>query len=226
MTRTTTICWWCGQPLNFRTVEGIVRPIHPKKTRCPGRAVVRQLSLPFTQLFVPAFEQPVTVGKCKCPAKSTILRVKHDHGHLLFEQLEFPWKRHVCDEKVDIDYFGLDYLRRQSAQEQDYQMSLALVAGSRRMWGRRPSIYVAVLELARPTVRHRLEVRCDETTPSELIQRAQINPGSLVGLCTNGSVRRLISLSGSGFECVDSNCPPGKLDIPAQWFDVAIQPRA
>jgi len=162
----TTLCWWCGQPLDFRTVEGIVRPIHPKRTPCPGRTAGLQLCLPLMpQLFVPAFETPVTQGQCWCSSKSRILTVEHTFGLTRFDRLESPWRRHVCDQTVNPD-FGFDHLWRELVGEQHQHVSLALVAGTRQMYGARPLIYVAVLECANPAKRHRLEVRCDMATPS------------------------------------------------------------
>ena len=35
----------------------------------------------------------------------------------------------------------------------------------------------------------------------------------------NGTVKRLQTLSGYGFDCVDERASPEELEIPAEWLD-------
>jgi hypothetical protein len=219
MPRKPIWCYRCGKPLSFRNIDGIVRPFHPENnTACRPAATHLQFLLPlFTQLFVPAFEEPVTKGHCRCQLKPVILTVRHKDGIVRFEQLDESWKRHECDHTVNPD-LGLDHLSRQLAGNGNEVAKLALVAAVRQMWGGRPSVFVAALECGNPKRRHCMEVRYDESTPPKLTERARVHPGSLVALCGTGAVRRVVNLSDFSFECVDPHCAPGNLDIPAEWF--------
>ena len=169
--------------------------------------------------FPAAFEHPVTAAPCRCPAAPTILLVQHRGGVARFDALEWPWKRHRCEQTVDAD-FGLDFMARQLTHDRHGWVKLALVAAAKQSWSLdKPFHYVALVECANPEHRHCLKVSCEDGTPTPLLNRARVLSGALVAMTGNGTVKRLQTLSGYGFQCVDERASPEELEIPAEWLD-------
>jgi hypothetical protein len=178
----------------------------------------RQRLLPFPQIFAPAFNHPVTSAPCRCPAGPTVFLVQHRDGVARFDRLEWPWKRHQCNQTIDAD-FGLDFMARKMAQNQRGWIKLALVAGAKQAWSlEMPFHYVAIIECTNPEHRHCFKVSCEDGTPVALLNRARILSGALVAISGNGTVKRLETLSGYGFCCVDQQASPEELEIPVEWL--------
>jgi hypothetical protein len=114
--------------------------------------------------------------------------------------------------------FGLDHMERELAGEEHEWVKLGLVVAAKQFWEGQPLHYVALMECADLERRHCLKVRCEDGMPAELLRRARVLSGALVALTGNGTVKRLLTTSGYGFECVDDRCSPDELDIPGQWL--------
>jgi hypothetical protein len=219
MRKAKPFCWDCGRPIHFIKMGRIVRPIHDDGRPCLPGGGGRQRLLPFPQIFTAAFEHPVTSGPCRCPAAPTVFLVHHRAGVARFDRLEWPWQRHHCAQTVDAD-FGLDFVARQLKEEKHGWIKLALVAGAKQFWSAdKPFHYVALIECAVPENRHCLKVACEDGIPAQLLNRSRVFPGALVAMAGNGSVKRLQTLSGCGFTCVDERASPEKLEIPTEWLD-------
>jgi hypothetical protein len=211
----TRYCAKCGHPIHFVKLGGRVRPIHEGGQSCPAntRSHPRSLEIPTT--FPDAFQEPVKSEPCHCQ-QNHVLTVQHKDGVSRFNQLVWPWQRHQCAHTKDVDY-GLDFLMRTLAGEAHHKISLGLVAGAKRLGGSKAVHIIAVLDCAEQRIHRCLKVQCDPSLPAELIPRAKIAAGSLVGICENGSIHRVVNTSGYAFDCVDYRCSPEELDIPADW---------
>jgi len=219
MRKSKRFCSECGRPIHFIKIGGIVRPIHDDGKPCRAGGGDRQQLLPFPLIFTAAFDHPVKSGPCRCPAAPTVFQVHHRDGVSRFDNLEWPWKRHRCDQTVDAD-FGLDFMVRKLKENQHGWTKLALVAGAKQSWSlERPFHFVALIECANPERRHCLKVACEDGTPAPLLNRARVLSGALVAMTGNGMVKRLQTLSGYGFDCVDQRASPEELEIPAEWLD-------
>ena len=172
-------CSKCGRAINFKIIDGTVRPIHDDGRPClSGGGSARQPLLPFPQIFTAAFEHPVTSGPCRCPAAPTVFLVQHRDGVARFDALEWPWKRHHCDQTVDAD-FGLDFMVRQLNEGQHGWIKLALVAAAKQCWSvDKPFHYVGLIECANQEHRRCLKVTCDAGTPAPLLNRARVLSGA------------------------------------------------
>ena len=213
MAENTCICYECGRTITFFTKNGRVRPLHRGERRCKPRGRYVQLDLTFPVIFDGAFEEPVTQQMC---GGLPIEQVTLAHGKVSFERTEWPWKRHACSCHGGYDYFGVDLLARQ-AEGSLLQPSLALVAGSfMQCFGERFHV-VAVQELAKGGARYCLKLRGDRDLPGPVRQREWIKPGSLVALLKNGVVRGLRDAGDTVLECVEAECSPEELGIPAEW---------
>lgn len=211
-------CSECGRPIHFIRISGIVRPIHDDGRPCLPVNGVQQRLLPFPQLFTAAFECPVKIEPCRCPAAPMVKSVQLRSGVARFDRLEWPWQRHRCDQTVSVD-LGLDYLARQLATEHHDWIRLALVAGAKQAWSvSKPFHFVALIECATPEHRHCLKIVCGAETPEALLNRARVVSGTVVALTGNGEVQRLKTLSGFDFDCVDTRASPDELEIPAEWL--------
>lgn len=110
-------------------------------------------------------------------------------------------------------------MARKLAENQRGWIKLALVAGAKQAWSLgKPFHYVAIIECTASEHRHCLKVVCEEGTPGPLLNRARILTGALVAITGNGAVKRLETLSGYGFDCVDQRASPEELEIPAEWL--------
>lgn len=219
MRKAKRFCAQCGRAISFAYIHGKVRPMHDDGKPCGAGGGERQRLLPFPQIFTAAFEHPVTSGPCRCPAAPTVFLVQHRDGVARFDRLEWPWKRHQCDHTGSGD-FGLDHMKRQLDERPHEWVKLALVAGTKQSWALdKPFHHVALIVCANPDHRHCLKVRCEDETPAALQNRARILSGALVVMTGNGVVKRLLTSSGYGFECVDDHASPEELDIPAEWLD-------
>jgi hypothetical protein len=224
MRKAKRFCAHCGRAISLAFIGGKVRPIHDDGRPCIPGGSDRQRLLPFPQIFTAAFEHPVMSGPCRCPAAPTVFLVQHRDGVARFDRLEWPWKRHHCDQTVCAD-FGLDFMWRQ-LDEGDYGwVKLALVAGARQFWSTdKPFHYVAIIECGNPEQRHCWKVSCEDGIPAPLLNRARVLSGALVAMTGNGTGKRLKTPSGYDFDCVDERASPEELEIPAVWLgDVDAQ---
>jgi hypothetical protein len=219
MRKAKRFCAHCGRAISFAFIHGKVRPMHDDGKPCGAGGGDRQRLLPFPQIFTAAFDHPVTSAPCRCPAAPMVFLVQHRDGVARFDALEWPWQRHHCDQTVNAD-FGLDFMARHLEQEKHGWIKLALVAGAKQAWSlEKPFHYVAIIECTAPEHRHCLKVVCEAATPAPLLNRARILSGALVAMTGNGTVKRLETLSGYGFDCVDQRASPEELEIPAEWLD-------
>jgi hypothetical protein len=218
MRKAKRFCAHCGRAISFAYIHGKVRPMHDDGKPCGPGGGDRQRLLPFPQIFTAAFDHPVTSAPCRCPAAPTVFLVHHRAGVARFDRLEWPWQRHHCAQTVDAD-FGLDFAVRQLKEEKHGWIKLALVAGAKQFWSAdKPFHYVALVECANPEHRYCLKVTCEDGIPAPLVNRARVLSGALVAMTGNGTVKRLQTLSGYGFTCVDEQASPEELEIPAQWL--------
>lgn len=217
MSRPKPVCFECGCPIDFRWIGGKARPFHARNTACKKPRVrsdrFAQQLFSFPALYAPAFEQAVTKGGCHCGA--AVLQVKHLHGTVYFDRVEWPWERHVCADRSNVD-FGLDVLARR-LESGHGQPSLGLVAGAYKTWTANPVHLVAVEELAPGGKRFCLRMRGDPDLPEVLRKRERVEPGSLVALCKNGEIKLVLNANGLELQCTDQNCSPEELGIPEEW---------
>jgi hypothetical protein len=91
--------------------------------------------------------------------------------------------------------------------------------GAKQSWSmEKPFHCVAIIECTNPEHRHSLKVICEDGTPTPLLNRARLLSGALVAMTSNGSEKRLETLSGYGFDCVDQRASPEELEIPVEWL--------
>lgn len=214
-------CCYCGQPLRFVAMGGMVRPLHKEGATCKAarrrtKRDPRTAPLPFPLLFPPGFETPALPHACPCGKEQTFL-VRHEAGVLQFDRLDWPWQRHVCARTTVADH-GLDHLRLKAGELGSSRPSLALVTASQKGWGLEATHLAAVQELAPGGDRYCLKLR-GESLPPALKLREHIEPGSLVALGKNGHVNWLLTTGGFHFECLDPHALPESLGIPTEWID-------
>lgn len=132
-----------------------------------------------------------------------------------FDQLEWPWKRHICEHRSNVD-FGLHRLTRR-LEMRTGRPSLGLVAGAYKIWTAHPVYWVAVQELADEGGRFCLKLSGNPDLPDSLRKRERVELGSLVVLCKNGQIKSLHNTAGLEFQCIDQYCSPEEVGIPPEW---------
>jgi hypothetical protein len=91
-------CNQCGQPVDFRYVDGVCRPIHASGA-CPaadrrewavggsGGVSGRSQSWKYRECCVPS----------RCPkCRHDVFFVRHNGGAVWFDELGWPWPKHAC----------------------------------------------------------------------------------------------------------------------------------
>ncbi len=213
-------CYHCGQPIRFVPMGGVVHSFHKNGRICPGakrhpKQVASGEPLPFPIVFPAAFGGAVQQYICSC--RNQVMRVQHKDGFLQFDQLEWPWKRHMCTATTVADY-GVDYLRLKLKEKNSSHPRLAIVAGAQKGWGTNPIYLAAVQELCDGGSRFCLRLHGEEL-PSAVKRLEKIEAGGLVALNRNVEPWQLMTTSGFDFQCLDSQCWPEELGIPSEWID-------
>jgi hypothetical protein len=84
MSAETHLCEFCGSEIIFRTIGGIVTPIHVEKSDCIGRRLYRR-----DQEGVPHF--------VKCPkCEGAVIFLRSNGGSVWLDSLGPPWPKHAC----------------------------------------------------------------------------------------------------------------------------------
>lgn len=99
-----SICWHCGETIEFRYVNGRLTPIHVNGGWCQGDSEYSKENSSFREKF----EDVCT--KTACPeCGGSVFFIRHNGGSVWVDSLGWPWPKHPCmySEKVPkwFDYF-------------------------------------------------------------------------------------------------------------------------
>lgn len=221
MARKQLRCWKCGDLINIRIIGKIARPLHltPGK-KCPAAGKWKPISDQQLNLFedpviyTPALQSFTKDGKCSC-RRDHLSSVSHRYGRLLFDRLDSPWKRHVCEQQYSIDY-GLDFLASR-LQLQKIVAQLTLIAGVWLTKSPNPRLQVALVEVAPPHRWRWPSLEFGKMSPTKLPERIPLNPGGFVGVTLeNDNAMRVFTTE--HVEMISSECSsPKDFGLPEDW---------
>ncbi len=91
------VCDRCGEEIEFRWVDGNVRPIHVSGGWCPGSS--RRNSSPSRSAFQTVQSYLDPNARCPvCGASVFFYRSPHN-GRVFFDDVGWPWPKHPCTDK-------------------------------------------------------------------------------------------------------------------------------
>lgn len=196
----------------------MLRPLHDDGQECAGgrsrRGKGQRQLFPEPELFNPAFGDLVTREQCRCGGEG-LLAVQHRDGRLLFERVDWPWERHICNHGLNVDY-GIDFMARRMAAL-NIPVNLAIVAGVKRFWAGGPVHLVALSEVTSSGSRHCVRLRRKETASLALQQREVIVPGEFVAIQRTTRIEAVFTTNDVEMACVEHDCSPEDLGIPGEW---------
>lgn len=93
-----TTCWSCGGEIVFRTVDGVLRPIHLDGPWCLASGSSSEIRLNAKYDSVESYLNP----NARCPVcGGRVYFYQSPHGgRVFFDDVGWPWPKHPCTDKL------------------------------------------------------------------------------------------------------------------------------
>lgn len=179
-------CAFCGGEIVFRTIRGVITPIHRGDSSCYGKRLYRR----------DAEGKPF---KTECPkCHDSVFFLRHNGGSVWLDQLGIPWPKHPCFDVTTSNRNFERYLPKNAATLNGAVLFFVCILG------RLSSGEGLVVMLSTDKKHFRSHPRYSLASSWDILCRPESEPALLAELETglaiaSRSQRKLITLGGSEF---------------------------